>query len=124
MRRIGGEQIDWRVIDDQGWAWSSGQRRLIISYILPYYGIKLILIRNLEHNVGKTRNLNWAVFSLVGDIPFVLVVDGDTVVEPWYAEKLLSVMLRDKRVAAAYGWPIPITSCGNLLCKVLCLMRF
>jgi len=73
VQKIGGERIAWKITNDHGEAWGTRQKKLIASYVLPHYGVKLFLVRNFEHNVGKTRNLNWAIYNIVGDAPSFLL---------------------------------------------------
>ena len=105
LKKYKAQPIGSTIINDNKQTFGSGQRRSIIRFRIPKLDILITYVRNLERNIGKTMNLNWVVFNLVRTSYFANI-DGDTIVEKDYAEKVLPLLLEED-VAAAYGWPIP-----------------
>ena len=105
LKQYDAKLIKKRIIDDEDLPFGSGQKRAIIRLELPKLDMIITYVRNLEKNVGKTMNLNWAVFNLV-KTPYFANIDGDTILEKDYAEKVLPLLLEDK-VAAAFGFALP-----------------
>ncbi|MFA4662460.1 glycosyltransferase [Pyrococcus kukulkanii] len=117
LKQYDAKLIKTRIIDDEDLPFGSGQKRAIIRLELPKLDMIITYVRNLEKNVGKTMNLNWAVFNLV-KTPYFANIDGDTILEKDYAEKVLPLLLEDK-VAAAYGWPLPRRIENNWQAKII-----
>jgi len=111
LKKYNARQIDFVIIDDNKHYFSSAQRKIIIKFYIPKLNILITYIRNLEKNVGKTLNLNWAVFNLVRT-PYFANIDGDSILEKNYAEKVLPLLL-EENVAAAIGIAFPKVAKGN-----------
>lgn len=92
------------------------QTRRITAYRLPS-DIKVLYVRN-ERNAGKTANINWAAFNLVSS-EFFINVDGDTVLERNYAERVLRRMAGDPNVCAGYGCPMPRRPSDSFEAKIV-----
>ncbi|HIP66510.1 MAG TPA: glycosyltransferase family 2 protein [Candidatus Nanopusillus sp.] len=105
LKEYKAQPMDYITIYNKRQTFGLGQRRAIVRFIVPKSDILVIYVRNLEKNVGKTMNLNWVAFNLVRT-PYFANIDGDTILEKDYAEKVLPLLLEED-VAAAYGWPIP-----------------
>lgn len=111
LKEYKARQIEYSIINDSKHYFGSGQRKVIIKFYIPKLDIILYYVKNLEKNVGKSMNLNWAAFNLI-KTQYFANIDGDTILEKDYAKKVLPLLL-EENVAAAIGVAFPKTTKGN-----------
>jgi len=74
--------------------------------------------RNNEDSLGKGAVINELVQRGFIDSEYFLSLDADTIVEPYFAEKLLKEMIKDKKIAVAFGYLIPESEENTIISKL------
>jgi len=74
--------------------------------------------RNNEDSIGKGAAINELVQRGFINLEYFLSLDADTVIEPHFAENLLKEMIKDDKIAVAFGYIIPESEENTIIGKL------